>query len=29
GKFIIELTDGQNLTVSRKYKKQFLEYLED
>lgn len=29
GKFIIELIDGQNLTVSRKYKKQFLEYLED
>ena len=29
GKFIIELTDGQNLTVSRKYKKQFLEYLGD
>ena len=29
GKFIIELTDGQNLTVSRKYKKQFLEYLEN
>lgn len=29
GKFLIELTDGQNLTVSRKYKKQFLEYLGD
>ena len=29
GKIIIELADGQNLTVSRKYKKQFLEYLED
>lgn len=29
GKIIIELANGQNLTVSRKYKKQFLEYLED
>lgn len=29
GKLTIELSDGQNLTVTRNYKKQFLEYLED
>ena len=29
GKMMIELTDGQHLTVSRNYKKSFLEYLEN